>query len=73
VSDQQPEAHVQWKGTEACLDVFCVCGCWGHVDGFFADHIKCEGCGTVWRLPNTLVMEREPQWNGPALSMEPEI
>ncbi len=41
-------ASVQWKGTDVCMDVYCECGCRGHIDGYFAYYIKCEACGSIY-------------------------
>jgi hypothetical protein len=41
------EAHgwIQWKGTNVCMDVHCICGAHGHVDEDFTYHYKCLACG----------------------------
>lgn len=48
------EAFLQWKGTDACFDFHCECGESCHFDGYFAYHVKCPYCKTVWKMPNTL-------------------
>lgn len=46
------EAHgwIQWKGTDACIDLHCKCGYHGHFDGYFLYHYKCPICGTKYAL-----------------------
>lgn len=47
--DGKPAAWLQWKGTDACMDVFCVCGALGHLDGSYSYRIVCSACGrTYW-------------------------
>jgi hypothetical protein len=51
--DTRPEVFLQWKGTDACLDLYCTCGGQFHFDGYFADELTCGNCGQTWRLPHT--------------------
>lgn len=46
--DDEPHAWIQWKGTDACMDIHCSCGSLSHVDGYFAYHVKCPSCGKVF-------------------------
>jgi hypothetical protein len=50
----RPEAFVQWKNTDACLDLYCACGEQFHFDGYFAYELTCGHCGQTYELPNTL-------------------
>jgi len=52
----KPEPHIflQWKGTDACLDLWCDCGFWGHFDGMFAYVLRCPLCRKVWEPVNIL-------------------
>lgn len=45
-----PGSHgwIQWKGTDVCMDVHCICGKSSHVDGYFAYHVKCPYCGKIY-------------------------
>ena len=43
-----PHGWIQWKGTNACMDVYCACGHHGHVDADFAYNVKCPECGRVY-------------------------
>jgi hypothetical protein len=53
---EMASAHIQWKGTEACLDFVCSCGAQGHFDGFFAYALRCSNCGRIYELPDTLLI-----------------
>lgn len=44
----EARANVQWKGTDACMDVYCPCGRQSHFDGLFAYFVRCA-CGKVWQ------------------------
>jgi hypothetical protein len=43
-----PNGWIQWKGTNVCMDVYCVCGNHGHIDADFAYNVKCMACGRVY-------------------------
>lgn len=49
-SMEGPHAWIQWKGTNACMDLHCACGHHGHVDAEFAYHYECPACHEVWAL-----------------------
>ncbi len=44
-----PYGFIQWKGTDVCMDLHCVCGFHGHVDGDFFYFYKCQ-CGRVYEV-----------------------
>lgn len=48
--DSQPKPYgwIQWKGTDACIDVNCVCGALTHIDADFAYLIQCGECKRVF-------------------------
>lgn len=46
----KPHGSLQWKGTEACIDLYCVCGAQGHIDSDFLYHYKCLNCGRKYAL-----------------------
>lgn len=52
-----PNVFIQWKGTNACLDLHCVCGVDGHFDGMFAYYLRCNACGRTWRMHTRAVIE----------------
>ena len=45
-----PFAFIQWKGTDACVDLTCACGAAGHLDGDFLYFVRCRACGAVYAL-----------------------
>lgn len=42
--ENQPHGWVQWKGTNVCIDIHCVCGESSHFDGSFMYVIQCPSC-----------------------------
>jgi hypothetical protein len=46
----EPWGWVQWKGTDACVDLHCPCGTQWHEDGEFLYKVRCPGCSTEWFL-----------------------
>jgi len=45
---EAPYAFIQWKGTNVCADVHCVCGNSAHFDVDFFYAVKCAACGAVY-------------------------
>ena len=45
---EDPRGWIQWKGTDVCMDVHCICGNLGHIDGDFAYRIRCKACGQTY-------------------------
>ena len=43
-----PHGWIQWKGTDVCMDIYCVCGKHSHIDEQFAYHVKCPACHRVY-------------------------
>lgn len=43
-----PFGWVQWKGTNVCLDIHCVCGTLSHLDADFAYYVRCPNCKRVY-------------------------
>lgn len=41
---------IQWKGTDACIDVECLCGNVEHLDGFFQYGWRCGECHRIYAL-----------------------
>ena len=41
---KEPYAWIQWKGTDVCMDIHCVCGQSSHLDCDFAYEIQCPHC-----------------------------
>ena len=44
----EPHGWIQWKGTDVCMDVRCVCGSAAHVDAEFAYYVRCPACGRIY-------------------------
>lgn len=44
--------HIQWKGTDLCMDFTCECG------NSVAYAVKCEACGAVWGMNPYIRLER---------------
>lgn len=43
--ENEPHGWIQWKGTDVCADLYCICGFHGHVDGDFFYGYECKKCG----------------------------
>ncbi len=44
----QPHGWIQWKGTGVCMDIYCACGHYSHIDAEFAYHVECPKCHKVY-------------------------
>lgn len=42
---QDTHGWIQWQGTDVCMDVHCVCGERGHIDGEYVFLYSCPKCG----------------------------
>lgn len=42
--DDGAHGWIQWKGTDVCMDVRCLCGHQGHVDADFFYFYDCPAC-----------------------------
>lgn len=40
----RPSGWIQWKGTDACIDLHCECGHMDHFDGGFFYYYECSAC-----------------------------
>lgn len=45
-----PHGWIQWKGTDARMDIYYKCGNHSHFDGEFCYNIKCPECGTTYTV-----------------------
>ena len=61
--------YLQWKGTDACMDVYCACGYHAHIDDLFLYHVKCPRCGRVYACNPHIELKELP--NGS--EAEPDI
>jgi hypothetical protein len=62
-----PSAFIQWKGTDVCMDCFCLCGRGFHVDAEFAYAVKCPHCGRTYEMSAMIEMREvsaDEVWNG---------
>ncbi len=57
---QDGVAHIflQWKGTEACMDIWCECGSGMHLDAGLVYQLKCMDCGALYLLPSSLPLQK---------------
>lgn len=60
-----PNAFIQWKGTDVCMDFRCDCGANCHFDGYFAYVVKCPHCGTKWQMPSHIYPRKATAENAP--------
>lgn len=68
-----PNAFIQWKGTDVCMDFRCKCGAHCHFDGGFAYFVKCPHCDRVYEMPfNVFPREVEKDPNGNAKMLQPD-
>lgn len=70
---KNPNAFVQWKGTNVCMDFYCECGAQGHFDGYFAYTVKCQHCGTVWQMPHNLFPRKADEKTDEHLRANPQM
>ena len=63
----RPHAFIQWKGTEVCMDCYCVCGKQMHIDAEFAYAVRCHHCGRRYEMSAMIEMREMPEsevWDG---------
>lgn len=50
--NERGPAHgwIQWKGTNVCIDLHCVCGHHGHFDGDFFYFYECPACNARYAV-----------------------
>lgn len=46
----RPNASIQWKGTDVCMDFHCPCGENSHIDAKFAYYVKCWNCEETYEM-----------------------
>lgn len=56
-------AFIQYKNTDICVDIECLCGESFHYDGYFAYYLQCPNCNQIFKL-NTHI-EIQPENNPP--------
>jgi hypothetical protein len=52
----KPHGWIQWKGTDVCVDIRCVCGSTAHIDASFFYHWACLECGRKYALSAYVAM-----------------
>jgi hypothetical protein len=62
----KPYGWIQWKGTDACIDLHCACGHHCHLDEEFLYAWQCHQCGRKYLLDChvQLVEVTEPSLDG---------
>lgn len=67
-----PHGWIQWKGTDVCMDVHCVCGNLGHIDAEFAYTVKCSACGRCYIVNGNVKLHEvsESEAHGTPVSTE---
>lgn len=45
-----PHGWVQWKGTNVCMDIHCVCGYLSHIDAAFCYYLECPSCHQIYEV-----------------------
>lgn len=57
----RPHGWLQWKGTDACIDLHCACGAHIHFDGSFLYYWRCPYCSRVWEMGTHIPMYEVPE------------
>lgn len=58
MTTERTNFYLQWKGTDACIDFQCECGADGHIDSDFVYYVRCPGCDTLYKMPDTFYPEK---------------
>jgi hypothetical protein len=54
----RPSAFIQWKGTNVCMDFYCLCGEQFHIDADFTYAVSCPHCDRVYEM-SSMIEARE--------------
>lgn len=60
----RPYGWIQWKGTDVCMDVYCLCGEQMHVDTDFLYYVQCPHCERIYEVGGHVTlypMDHRPQ------------
>jgi len=69
----RPNAFIQWKGTDVCMDCYCTCGEQFHIDADFAYAVQCRHCGRRFEMSSMVEMRElapDEQWKGCPILIE---
>jgi hypothetical protein len=64
---KRPNAFIQWKGTNSCVDYYCTCGEQFHIDDSFVYAVQCPYCERRFEVSSNIELrEMEPneKWEG---------
>jgi hypothetical protein len=64
---QRPATFIQWKGTNVCMDFYCVCGEQFHLDAMFAYAVQCPHCDRRYEMSTNIEVREMPineVWKG---------
>jgi len=56
---KKPFGQIQWKGTDVCIDIHCLCGKSTHFDGDFMYFIKCPYCNRVYECDQNINLKEK--------------
>ena len=54
-------AFLQWKGTQVCMDLYCVCGEQWHLDEDFTYAVRCPHCRRVFKVEPYVRIHEVPE------------
>jgi len=60
-----PHGWVQWKGTDACMDLYCKCGRSSHVDADFFYFFQCPECHQKYQVGQHVLLFELPDGTEP--------
>lgn len=63
--EDKPHGWIQWKGTDVCIDIHCVCGAHLHLDVDFLYNVQCAHCKKYFQLnPHIELIELKEEPKG---------
>ena len=61
-SSEGASGWIQWKGTDVCIDLKCVCGAGAHMDAEFFYFYECGNCHRKYAVGQTVkLIELTPE------------
>lgn len=58
--DEPGSTFLQWKGTQVCMDLICLCGAKMHLDADFTYAVRCAACKKVLQLGTAVAVREAP-------------